>query len=84
MLKDRASTYYYSKIAGKSLDFGTMTSMVRIHFETEENRQKYLSEWRETTLQRTIAANLSKSRVECLQLLLDKLQKIQKGLSREY
>ena len=36
------------------------------------------------TLQRTIVANLSKSHVEYLQLLLDKLQKIQKGLSREY
>ena len=44
MLKGRTSIYYYSKIAGKTLDFGTMISIVWIHFETEENRQKYLSE----------------------------------------
>ena len=49
MLKERASNYYYSKLAGRALDFSTMTSMVRSYFETEENRQRYLFEWRETT-----------------------------------
>ena len=37
-------------------------------------------EWRETTLVRIIADNPSKSRTKCLQLLFDKLQKVQKGL----
>jgi hypothetical protein len=84
MLKGRASNFYYDKIAGRSFDFKTMVSMTKTHFETEENHQKYLSEWRETTFQRTISANPEKSRLECFQIMVDKLQNIQRGLSREY
>jgi hypothetical protein len=84
MLKGRASNFYYDKIAGRSFDFKTMVSMTKTHFETEENYQKYLSEWRETTFQRTIAANPEKSRLECFQIMVDKLQKIQRGLAKEY
>jgi hypothetical protein len=58
--------------------------MTKAHFETEEARQKYLSEWREATLLRTIAENPAKSRLECLQLTIDKLQKVQRGLGPEY
>jgi hypothetical protein len=76
MLKGRASEFYYDKIFGRSYDFSTMCTMTRAHFETEEARQKYLSEWREATLLRTIAKNPAKSRLECLQLTIDKLQKV--------
>jgi hypothetical protein len=44
MLKDKASDFYYDKIAGRSYDFRTMVDLIRSYFETEENRQKYLSE----------------------------------------
>ena len=84
MLKGRASNFYYDKIAGRSFDFKTMVNMTKTHFETEENHQKYLSEWRETTFHRTIAANPEKSRLDCFQIMVDKLQKIQRGLSKEY
>jgi hypothetical protein len=84
MLKDRASSFYYSKITGRPYDFITMVAMVKMHFETEENRQFYMSEWRETTLPRVIASNPTKSKLECLQILFDKLQKVQQGLSAEY
>ena len=66
MLKDRASTFYYDKITGRTYDFSTMVAMVKTHFETEENRQLYMSEWRETTLPRVIVSNPGKSRIECL------------------
>ena len=68
----------------RSYDFQTMINLTRAHFETEENHQKYLSEWRETTLLRTISENPDKSRLECFQLTVDKLQKVQRGLTKEY
>jgi peptidyl-tRNA hydrolase len=84
MLKDRTSTFYYDMITGRLYNFITMVAMVKTHFETEENQQFYLSEWRETTLQRVIASNPTKSKLECLQILFDKLQKIQQGLLTAY
>jgi hypothetical protein len=84
MLKGRASFFYYDKIVGRMYDFQTMIAMTKTHFETEENHQKYLSEWRETTLIRTISKNPSKTRLECLQIMIDKLQKVQRGLTKEY
>jgi len=44
MLKDKASDFYYDKITRRSYDFHMMVDLMRSHFETEENRQKYLSE----------------------------------------
>ena len=44
MLKDKASDFYYDKIIRRSYDFRTMVDLMRSYFETEENRQKYLSE----------------------------------------
>jgi len=84
MLKGRAATFYYDHIAGKRYDFDTMLRLTRTHFETDENRQLYMSEWRETTFQRVINSNPTKSRLECLQLLFDKLQKVQRGLTESY
>lgn len=84
MLKGRASYFYYSQIAGRNYDFNTMVTRTRGHFETKENQQKYLSEWRETTLQKTISENPVKSKLECFEIMIDKLQKVQRGLSREY
>jgi hypothetical protein len=76
MLKDYARSFYYSRITGRPYDFIIMVAMVKEHFETEENQQFYLSEWRETMLPRVIASNPSKSKLECLQILFDKLQKV--------
>jgi hypothetical protein len=73
MLKDEASNFYYSKITGRPYDFITMINMIKMHFKTEENRQFYMSEWRETTLPRVITSNPTKSKLECLQMLFNKL-----------
>ena len=74
ILKDKASDFYYDKITKRSYDFYTMIDFMRSYFETEENRQKYLSEWREITLIRTINKNPDKSKLKCLKLMLDKLR----------
>jgi hypothetical protein len=84
MLKGRAATFYYDHIAGKRHDFDTMLQLTKAHFETDENRQLYMSEWREATFQRVINSNPTKSRLECLQILFDKLQKVQRGLTESY
>jgi hypothetical protein len=76
MLKDRASDFYYDSIMGKTTDFDTMVAMTRTHFETEENRQVYLTEWRESTLIKITASNLAKSKMKCLQLFITKLRKV--------
>ena len=83
MLKGRARNFYYSMIAGRQYSFETMISMMKQHFETEENRQMYLSEWRTITLKRTITKHPEKSRLECLELTIDILQKVQQGLPEE-
>jgi hypothetical protein len=84
MLKDRASDFYYESIMGKTTDIHTMIAMTKAHFKTEENRQLYLTEWRETTLIKITASNPAKSKMKCLQLLIAKLRKIQQGLSQAY
>ena len=84
MLKGRAATFYYERLAGKGLNFDQMVYETRCHFETEEQKQQYLSEWRETTLLRVIAANPGSSRPECLEKLFDQLQTLQRGLSGAY
>jgi hypothetical protein len=43
MLKDRASDFYYESIIGKTTDIHTIIAMTKAHFETEENRQLYLT-----------------------------------------
>jgi hypothetical protein len=44
MLKDRASDFYYESIIRKTTDIHTIIAMTKAHFETEENRQLYLTE----------------------------------------
>jgi len=61
-----------------------MVDLIRTHFETKESRQKYLSEWRETTLMSTIGKNPDKSKLEYLELILIKLRIAQRGLLVQY
>ena len=55
MLKGRAATFYYDRLSNRNYSFDEMVTLTKIHFETEENRQLYMSEWRETTLPRVIS-----------------------------
>jgi hypothetical protein len=84
MLKGKAEKFYFTRIKGKARDFPTMVGMMRAHFDTEENRQRSISEWREATFPRIIAQNPEKSRSECLEILFETLEKIQPGLPPEH
>ena len=66
MLKGQASTFYYNRLAGKGYDFDRMIYESRYHFETEENKQQYILEWRETTFLRIIVINLGVPRLDYL------------------
>jgi hypothetical protein len=66
MLKDRASDFYYNSIIRKTTDFDTIVAITRTHFKTEENRQVYLTEWKESILIKITASNPAKSKIKCL------------------
>ena len=66
MLKNCASSFYYSRITARPYDFIAIIAIVKEYFETKENHQFYMSEWRETTLPRIITINLTKSKLEYL------------------
>jgi hypothetical protein len=73
MLKGRAITFYYNNLSSKDYSFKNMILKIKIHFETEKNRQLYLSEWKIITFSKTITNNLNKTRLKCLQILFDTL-----------
>ncbi|KAI0999696.1 hypothetical protein K3495_g8502 [Podosphaera aphanis] len=50
MLRDRARQLYYDQLANKGYNFDQMIALTKTHFETEENKQEYLTRWRTTTL----------------------------------
>ena len=82
MLKGRALTFYYDRLCSipEPRNFQNMVGRVKAHFENEERSQMYLSDWRNTTLSRVIGENPGKPKTECLELLFDKLAKIQRAL----
>jgi hypothetical protein len=43
MLKGSASDFYYNSIIRKTTDIHTIIAITKAHFETEENRQMYLT-----------------------------------------
>ena len=59
MLKGRASTFYYNYLVEKGYNFNCIIYKLRYHFKTEENKQQYILEQRETTFLRIIVINLS-------------------------
>ena len=66
MLKGQASTFYYNCLAGKGYDFNCIIYKLKYHFKTEENKQQYMSKWRETIFLRIIAINLGVPWLDCL------------------
>ena len=59
MLKGQASTFYYNYLAGKGYNFNCMVYKLKYHFKIKENKQQYISEWREITFLKIIIINPS-------------------------
>ena len=66
MLKGQANTFYYNYLAGKGYDFNRIVYKLKCYFKTEENKQQYISEWRETTFLKIIITNLNVPQLDCL------------------
>ena len=66
MLKGYTSTFYYNCLVGKGYKFNQIIYKTRCHFKTEENKQQYILEWRETTFLKIIVTNLDVSQLNCL------------------
>ena len=58
MLKGQTNTFYYNYLAEKGYDFNRIIYKLRYHFKTEENKQQYILEWRETIFLKIIIINL--------------------------
>ncbi|RDW58865.1 hypothetical protein BP6252_13341 [Coleophoma cylindrospora] len=84
MLRGKAVDFYYKHICGRKLTFAKMVQDTKSHFETEERRLKYLLEWRETTLHDVIRDNPTKTKLECLNILFDKLCTAQLAMPQHY
>lgn len=50
MLKNRASQFFYDSLVHRNYSFDKMVELTKAHFETEANKQEYLTLWRTTTL----------------------------------
>ena len=59
MLKGQANTFYYNYLAEKGYNFNYIIYKSRYYFKTEENKQQYILEWKETTFLRIIVTNLN-------------------------
>ena len=80
MLTGRASDFYFEKLANRALTINQLVTSTKTRFETEENQQLYLSEWQTTSLEKLIDSNPDKDPTQCLELLFDKLENLQKNL----
>jgi hypothetical protein len=84
MLKGRASTFYYESLANRNLTFEQMIQRTKGAFETQANKQEYLKLWKTYSFKQVLLENTDKRKLECLHLLVDKLRRIQPGLSSVY
>ncbi|TGO31513.1 hypothetical protein BHYA_0615g00020 [Botrytis hyacinthi] len=66
------------------LRFDEMIIRMKAHFETEERRQKYLTEWRNTTFPQVIRKYPDKTLSEQLEKLFETLRTLQYGLVDSY
>lgn len=76
MLKDKTHDFYYQHLARKNFKFDVMIDKKRSYFHTPEYFQAYLMDWQSTLLLSTIEAHPEKNLSECLEMVIDKLQKV--------
>ncbi|RDI84705.1 hypothetical protein Vi05172_g5235 [Venturia inaequalis] len=78
-----AKNYYFSVIA-KRMDYGLKEKIHAIsnEFENTERRQKYLGDWQTTSFESIRRSNKGKTKLECIDILIDTLKKIANALGK--
>ncbi|RKF84059.1 hypothetical protein GcM3_002021 [Golovinomyces cichoracearum] len=84
ILKDEVHEYYYDNLAEQGLSFMEICSRLKMHFETEERKYEILNQWYDLSLVSHIRKNPELSTLACFQLLVPDMQKIRRGLDKEY
>jgi hypothetical protein len=84
MLKGMALDHYYTNLKNSgTTSFEQMHQATRNYFEGPEYRRKVLGQWNAATLRAVINKNPTKSKLDCLQLLIKDLRHLQHGLDFE-
>ncbi|SZF05084.1 unnamed protein product [Blumeria hordei] len=86
MLRDAAHDYYFRHLAEhlEDVTFNDMVHKVKRRFHTKTEEQNNLTERRVLTLQKVIKDNPDKNTLQCLDLVIKKLQKIYEALRCNY
>lgn len=84
MLKGRPSTFYYESLSNKGFNFRQMITMTQEVFENEATQQEYLKLWKACSLATAIESHPEKSKLQCLDMVVDRLKKIQPGLPQSW
>ena len=83
ILSGRAALYFLHNVP-RHWSFTDMYLAMERHFNTEQNKIQYHQDWTSTTFFSTKAENASKSDLEVLQIMLDKLSLCQRALGPEF
>lgn len=82
--KGKTEEFYYNYLLGRGFTFDRMVAKTREYFYHPLNYQVYLDEWQSTTLRNDIAANPQKSLSQCLEVVIEAVEKVHKGFLYNY
>jgi hypothetical protein len=82
MLGGDARDYYYENLANQEplLTFRQMCEAIQTYFDTPQRLIDYSQEWSAISLQRIINENPDKTRLECLELMIMEIRRLQPGV----
>jgi hypothetical protein len=84
MLAGDAFNFYNSHLAYRNLPFDQMIEKTRAYFHTFETYQMHVNEWQKMILRNVIANNPQKNVAQCLNIIIEKLQKFHDMLLHNY
>ncbi|KAI2602305.1 hypothetical protein GGR54DRAFT_654384 [Hypoxylon sp. NC1633] len=84
ILKSRTQKFFFDYLAETAYTYEKMVELMRRFFHTEENKQLYQNEFRSTTIHTIMRDNPGKDLPTCVEILIERIQRIHKGLSINY
>ncbi|KAM3447872.1 hypothetical protein MY3296_008327 [Beauveria thailandica] len=83
ILAGAAAEYYAVQLSSLSLDYSSLVLKLEQHFEPPMVMDTYRAEWRSLSLRKTITSNPRNLLTECVDILVERIQKLYHGLNRE-